>query len=242
MSVIPEGEELQILRDKVKPLIIRIRQEKKLRFNAIAMLIDVDRFLFYKWKDGTHFPNDYEIKEIVEKLEKLLEKPAADLKKAYAILINAPNIKESKTGYETKKYVSIFFDLNEKIKVYTGKVEPGNITLINGKPSIIAYKNDSVHNKNADGLIYVYDFGLEPALKYGSLVAIRRIDKKDWLPGTYYLIIYASNQVILRKLYKGENDETVTLVAENKTRFPDHTISLKKIEAIFKVEQVSFAP
>lgn len=237
MNRLLEESELQELKLKVRPLIHSIQIGKKMKVSDIAQAIGVSVWLLYKWNTGKSVPNAYVVKDIVEKLEKLLEKPAVELQNEYSSLERS-----SLVVGEVSSQVIIFLHLNEKTETYTGEHRTiGTITEVNGKKGIIAYKNDSIQFNDADGLIYTHDAGLEPNIKYGSTIAIRKINKKDYIPGYPYYIITASYQMLLRKMLP-EKKGMVKLVSEDESRIPDAPIKLSQILAIFIVQAVLFKP
>jgi transcriptional regulator with XRE-family HTH domain len=224
--------EYEELKPKVKELIDRIRKEKNLNITEIAAAIQIDKESFYKWASGKNFPKKKDIKSVLENLE--------DVLKQYPLPESLSVVEDKFPGYEKKKrLVSIFFGPDEKTALYTGEQRVGTIAEVNGKPAIIAYQNDSVLYDAADGLIPMHDAGMEPDIKRGSSVAIRKIDIMDCLPGYTYCIIDKSNQIVLRKLLKKE-DEMFKLVSENENNFPDITIELSRISAIFRASAVLF--
>jgi hypothetical protein len=233
MNALNESE-LQKLKASVKPLIENIRRSKGMTIKEIASAIGYKEKLasFYKWAayEG-YVPNNYEIKVVVERLEKLLERFDSD-----TLTLKEDDIKIT-------EQVTIYFDANKKTEIYTGEDRATGVILnIKGYQAIIAYQNNTSLNRNADGLIYLHDAGVTPYIKYGSLIAIRKINKEDWRPGYYYLVIDTSDQMFARKLFAGENKEEVRLVSENVNNYPDFTLSLNKIVALFRIEKVTADP
>lgn len=222
--------ELRVLQAKVKPLIEELRRSKKLTIKEIASAIGYERKIasVYKWATyGNYVPNSYEIQDVVEKMERLLERFDPD----------------AENDIKTTEQVSIYFDTNKKTETYTGEDRATGVILnVNGYQAILAYQNNTSLNRNADGLIYLHDTGVTPFIKYGSLIAIRKINKEDWRPGYYYLVIDTSDQMFARKLFAGENKEEVRLVSEDAHNYPDFTLTLNKIVALFRIEKVTVDP
>jgi hypothetical protein len=144
---------------------------------------------------------------------------------------------------DTSALVSIFFDTDKKNETYSGEERAiGVIVNINGHQAIIAYINSTSLNRNADGLIYLHDAAVEPTLKYGSIIAIRKIKKDDWRPGYFYLIIDTSEQLFVRKIINGNSDDEVILISENEIRYVNFSLPLSKIIAMFRVEKMTVDP
>ena len=231
---------LEKLRARVKPLVDEIRRVKKMKIIEIAHALGYKDKLasFYKWaRYEDHFPNDFEVQDVVEKLEKLLESTPVE---AFATEEDKLFINYCK---KITVLVSIFIDEEKRIEIYSGEERATGVILhVKGHQAIIAYLNNTSLNRNADGLIYLQDAATEPTLKYGSLIAIRKINKEDWRPGYFYLIIDTSEQLFVRKIIEGKNDDEVILISENEKRYPNFRLSLNKIVAMFRVEKMTVDP
>jgi hypothetical protein len=231
---------LEELRAKVKPLIDEIRRKKRMKINEIAYALgyEVKLASFYKWaRTENHFPNDFEILDLVEKLEKLLKSSDKET-------VSTEEVKLF-LNYSKKitVLVSIFLNADKKNEIYSGEERATGVILnANGYQAIIAYYNNTSLNRNADGLIYLHDAAAEPTLKYGSIIAIRKIKKEDWRPGYFYLIIDTSEQLFVRKIMEGNSDDEVILISENEKRYPNFRLPLSKIVAMFRVEKMTVDP
>lgn len=233
-----EKLELKKLKLKIQPLIERLKKEKGMTAQEIAYILGKSKHVVDKYAQGKNFPVNKEVKNVVKLLENRLgpidQMPSEPAPPPEKRLTNEENINYGKTV----SLVSIFFDQDVKPEIYKGDQRIiGTITKVNEKPALIAYQNDSALFKNADGLIYIKDRGLEPRIKYDSLITLRKINKQAWRPGYDYLVIDTSEQVFIRKLFKGKNDEEVRLVSEDQSNYPDFTLELSQIAALLRVEK-----
>lgn len=247
---------------KVKPLILRLNEEYSVNFNRIAEIAGVEYYNIIDWKDGRSSPRN-NAENIVLKLEKELE--YLEFSKSVTVIspIELESLESGNSeiilsrkevaslAYDNKvmksRLVIIYLDLKKKTEPYTGESRKiGAIGEQNGNDGIIAYANDSVQYGDADGLIYLDDASLDPYIKAGWVIAIKKIDKTEWDQGYYYYIIGTTGNRYMRRLFeeKGENieDKKVKLISYDENRFPAITLPLNKINAIFKVEKIIFKP
>ena len=240
MSELSESE-LEELQRRVKPLIQYLINEKRLTITKVAILLGISYSLCHKLEAGTIFPPIKKTINIVEKLEKASKKSIAELNEEITELEKLTKAEDPKKDYETKKYVSIFFNFNEKTITYKGRKTVGEYIGIKGKPAIIAYSSDC---EEADGEIIAQDESMSPSIKRGSLIIIKKIDKiiTDFRPGFTYCIIDNRYQMHLRKLFI-ENDTTVRLEAYNETGLQNFTLNLNQIFVIFRIiKAVNYNP
>jgi hypothetical protein len=242
MNGLPEGLELEEFKLKVPILIHRINQEKELDFNEIAKIIGEGGkkiSKFYKWKDSVSSPKANKIRGVVEKLEKLLEKSISELQKEYPFLKRFSTVDELEKKYAKKKssLVIIYLDFNSKTEIYKGEpILIGGIVEQKGKKGILAYKNDSTQFGDADGLIYMLDPGMESLIKYGSRIALKKINIMDCQPGYFYYIIDRSGEPYFRKLITIEGGKFI-FISDNESRIE---LESSQIVAIFRAKMITY--
>jgi hypothetical protein len=234
-----ERSELQSLKLKVKPLILRLYNEKSLTFNQIARAIHVNYDAVVKWKEGISVPRNNIVKKVVESLEKLLEELEYENQ---ATILPPEKLRDLVHGYKHMRpgLVITYFDSEKKTESYTGEIRKiGAIVEVNGSKAIIAYPNDSILYEDAEGLIPVHDPGSE---NDGSIIAMKRIDIKKCQPGFRYFIIDRSNQNFFRTLYNTEDDFKYRLVSDHPNRYPDVFLHNDELAVIFRVITILSKP
>jgi len=239
--------EIERLKLEIAPKINRINAKYGMDFNDIADYLEITAAVIYKWKDQSSFPRDNQVKSYMEKLENLefglqTGKESLGGKK---IDQREDHVITELENYYPKRLVSIYFDDDDETQSYTEDIrEIGTFTEINGKTAFIAQENISAKWGEADGDIYIHDEGMEPSIKRGSKIVIKKINKtvSEIRPGFTYCIIDSNYQILLRKLYI-ENDTTVKLVSQSEIKFPNFNLRLDQILVIFRVvKAINFNP
>lgn len=231
-----EESELQELKLKVRPLILQIYKEKKMKYNAIAKAIGASVWLVYKWKEGgKNVPNDNDTKDIVDKLENLLEKKEFEKQNKSEELEEILLKEEPSFEIGSSKLICMFLDSDGKTAIYKGDLTKlGRVTEVEGKKAFIIYEIVSTKEGVTNWVINIHDESMAPTIHRGSVIAIDKINVSDFKPGYTYCIIDSTYQVHLRKVFI-ENETTVKLASLNEINFPHFKLELTKIRAIFRV-------
>jgi transcriptional regulator with XRE-family HTH domain len=210
----------------------KFRKAKRIIMAEIADATGISVTNLYKWEAGVK-PRDYNLyrrlEEYLDKMEKVPDIVLSDAKANY--LDGRGNVAAS--------LISISLTNDEEPQLYTkDDVNAGTITIINGKPVLIAYRNDSLAFNEADGLITVHDDCAEPKIKSGSLITIKRLKHtlEGYWAGCYYLVIDKCYNKFLRRLFPVK-DKSILLLSENPTKYPDIQVDMDDLLVIFKVEK-----
>jgi len=187
---------------------------------------------FNKCAQGIRFPKflNSKISAVLEKLEQGAKNP--DLIREFI---------ESMTKEENKSYkkppksylVWIPFDLNLPVADYNGINPPLSFIQMGEQKGIVTFRNTSKYN--ADGEIYIDHIGMATDIEPGTRIALRRINKMDWQPDRYYLIVDASGQPSIWELLAGDDEKTVRCVSTNPLESRHKVLQLDRIEAIFSI-------
>ena len=192
----------------------------------------------YKWKDASNPRDHKEYEMMVKKLDDLLagtsETRSEDPRRNYII--------QSQSDAQPAKplMVSIHLSEDDDTSAYTDeKAVPGNVITINGKPALIAYSNNLPLLGEVDGLISVTGESMEPRYKSGYWIAIKKLKFIRMITaGDYYYIIDKNEKGFLRKVRPSGENNSITLIPENHTSYPEITYKLEDILAIFSIESV----
>ncbi|OQP44247.1 hypothetical protein A4H97_33380 [Niastella yeongjuensis] len=187
---------------------------------------------FSKCAKYNYFPKflTSKIDTVGEKLEQVAKNP--DLIRAF----KESKEENEKWGFEnpSKSFlVWIPLDLAIPVADYRGTNSPLSFTQIGERKGIVAFRNSSKHE--ADGEIYIDHIGMATDLEPGSRIAIKRINKIDWQTDRYYLIIDISDQVSIRELLPGDDNETIKYVSTRNPDGPHMELLLDRIVAIFSL-------
>jgi hypothetical protein len=217
---------------RIRVILEELINEKRLQKNKIAGYLGLEKrqyWAFYKFLNGDSFPRYLEpfTGTLLEKLRNLLESPEL-------IQTKQPDAQEDSKGYEmtaTSFLVWIPLDLNMPVVDYNGTKPPLSLTQMADKMGIVTFRSTSKYD--ADGELYIDHIGMATDIEPGTRIAIRRIDKIDWQPDRYYVIIDASGQISVRELLPGDDEKTVRYVSTGFPEGPHRILQLERIEAIF---------
>jgi hypothetical protein len=218
---------------KIREITDELIHSKNVKISELAYYLQLDErrhSSFYKFLRGGHFPKFLYpiIGKILEKLNKLVENPD--------LLMPKQIWEEENSGYDAKqisRWVWIPFDLKLPIADYDGNKPPLSVITMGTKKGIIAFRNTSKYD--ADGELYIDHIGMATGIEPGTKIAIKRIDKTDWRPDRYYLIIDASGQISIWELRPGEDKKTVRYVSTSSPEGPHMELPLERIVAIFSL-------
>ncbi len=198
-----------------------------LRINSLkqkdaAELLGVTAQTFNNWMFRKVFP-DY---EQLKKLAKILKVDADEL-------IDAREAKDPKADYFSAAKSGAF----DTIPFYTNEINSDRIEF--WKNETIEEPKDFIHlpGLKADFIFPFYGSGMEPIIKNGDWVALRRITDFSFFNFGQIHLIITKEQAIIRSIRKGPKKNTLLLTAENS--FNDEIeINTKSIEALFIVVTV----
>jgi hypothetical protein len=213
------------LQDKIK----LVMERTGMKAADIAYATGLSRESMYKWMKGTR-PNDVVVYDKLESfLDGILER----------VSDNAASIKYNAFLEKTATLKVPLKHPGKGVPLTTTIASPGTIAIINDEPQLIVYRIDSPFFGEVEGLIEMIGESMEPTLKNGSMIAIARLKNPEILNwGKHYFIIDKNWEGIVRRVYPGETENTIQLVADNEDqrKFPPITRSLDQIEAIFQVK------
>jgi hypothetical protein len=220
---------------KITKILKELIEVKKVKKNKIASYLGLEKqqySSFYKYISGGPFPKYFQkpTAKILDKLVKLLDNP-------YLLQrLKEPWMEEEYRGYGTpprSSLVWIPFDLKLPIADYNGINPPLSIIQMENLKGIIANRNASKYD--ADGEIYIDHIGMMTYIEPGTRIAIKRINKMDWRPDRYYVIVDASGQISIWELLPGDNEKTVRYVSTSAPEGPHMILPLERIVAIFSI-------
>jgi len=217
------------IREKTNELI----HNKNVRISELAYYLQLEErqhSSFYKFLRGGPFPKFLHsiTGKMLEKLNNLVENPN--------LLMSKQLWEEESSGYSIapiSRWVWIPFDLKLPVADYNGIKPPLSVIPMGTKKGIVAFRNTSKYD--ADGELYIDHIGMATGIEPGTKIAIKRIDKTDWRPDRYYLIIDASGQISIWELRPGDNKTTVRYVSTSSPEGPHMELPLERIVALFSL-------
>ena len=227
-----DKQDLEKLKSEVRPLIHRLKKEKGMKIKEIAVALDMNKSkdAVNKWSQGGSFPKNKDVAIVVIKLKKLLITPD------HLRTLKGPKTEEDNDSYGMPPesfWVWIPFDLELPVVDYNGIKRPISIVQLEEKKGIVTFRSTSEYD--AEGEIYIDHIGMATDIEPGTKIAIRRINKMDWQPDRYYLIIDASRQPGIWELLAGDDEKTVRCVSTNPLEGIHRVLLLERIEAIFAI-------
>lgn len=172
--------------------------------------------------------------EVIKNLELLLENPA---------LINTSKefmLENEKESYENSDstYVCLPLDSQKSKRPYTMGEDPGSVVeMTKGKWGLVVFRD-----KSAEGWLKIEDVINVTDIPAGTKLFLRRINKKNWQPDCYHLIIDASYQVSVRELLLGEKEGIVEYIPINSPEGRRMELPLSEIKAILTIEWAKYKP
>jgi phage repressor protein C with HTH and peptisase S24 domain len=200
------------------------REQTKIKMPAIAALTGIAKETLYKWEKGTK-PSDindyFRLKSYLDKMENKLEEEQLDM--------------------EYRKPATLRLPLNRDraaIPQTDGKAAAGTILFANDEPELIVDRINAPFLGPVEGIVEVSGESMAPTFTNGCRVAITRLNNYrilDW--GWHYYIIDKNWQGYVRRVYPGETESSLCLVADNpnQDKFPPIQRQWEHIEAIFRV-------
>lgn len=191
---------------------------------AIATYTGIAKETLYKWEKGTK-PSDindyFRLKAYLDKMENKLEEEQLEL--------------------EYQKPATLRLPLNHNrlpVPQTDGKAAAGTVTFHNDEPELIVDRINAPFLGTVEGVVEVTGESMAPTFSNGCRVGIIRLHNYrilDW--GLYYYIIDKNWQGSVRRIYQGETESSLCLVADNpnQDKFPPIQRQWDHIEAIFRV-------
>jgi len=213
------------LQEKIK----LVMQRTGMKAADLAYATGLPRVSMYKWMKGTR-PNNAIVYDKLESfLDGILEKISDDTAPVrYTTFLEKASTLKIPLKHSGKA-----------VPLTTAIASPGSIVVVNGEPQLILDRIDAPILGEVEGLIEVIGEGMAPTFTNGCRVAISRLKNPEILNwGYYYFIVDKSWRGIVRRIYPGETENTIQLIADNEDqrKFPPITRSLDQIEAIFQVK------
>lgn len=229
-------EDLQAKQDRFRQLLRTIAN-----YNTDISIPDIVLYLEYKEEQvssfnkcaqGKPFPKflNANIDLLLNKLEEGASNP--DLIRDF----NESLIADGHKGYRRSPrpvLVWIPFDTKLSVTDFNGSKQPISFTEIQGQMGIVAYRSTS--RSHADGDVFVHQVGMTADLEPGMRIAIKRIDKLEWRTDRYYLIVEASEQMHIRALLPGDDENTVKYASTTVPGSPYTILPLNKIVVLFSI-------
>jgi phage repressor protein C with HTH and peptisase S24 domain len=231
-------------------------EQRGIKYTDIAQATKIPVKSLYQWKNGTK-PSDSAKKErlnkylneilgLTDELSAITEEivtPTKErrIRKEGKVLESIMEYKNNINPSSKIKESLVAIDLAslEKPVLYKdGKADDGDLVLINEKIYLIAFPNDSSLYGDVDGLITVLIDNLEPHIKKGSLVSVKRefTNMETYWQGKYYLVIDKSFNKYFKQI-KREKDGSLTLKADKSTD-QDIQLSREEILICFRLVQM----
>lgn len=200
------------------------RTRTKIKMPTIAYHTCIAKETLYKWEKGTRPSdiNDYiKLKAYLDEMENRFEE---DLLKQ-----------------ETKKPATMQLPLvsgRSPVLQTDGQAAAGTIVLYDGEPVLIVDRINAPFLGPADGVIEITGDSMSPTFSNGYRIVITRLNEfkiLDW--GLCYYIIDNNRMGLVRRVYQGQAENWLLLVADNPNQamFPPIQRQQSDIEAIFKV-------
>jgi len=147
-------------------------------------------------------------------------------------------------NYQNTATVVLPFNPDRLATPYTeNKATAGTIIFLDQEPAIIVHRFDIPFLDYADGGIEVRGKGMEPTYPNGCIIGIIRMAHKeiiDW--GHCYFIVDKNYQGTVRRVYPGENQNSLRLVCDNNNQemFPPIQRKWDHIQTIFLIKSRIF--
>ncbi|MBO9203361.1 MULTISPECIES: XRE family transcriptional regulator [Niastella] len=211
----------------MKDIGIRLREYRSrsnTKMPAIASSTGIAKETLYKWEKGTKpssIEEYYKLKGYLDKMEVSLDEETFELVKQHPATLRIP-----------------LTSSGPAIPQSDGKAASGTVIFSNNEPELIVDRINAPCLGTVEGSIEVIGNSMEPTFYNGSRIAITRLsDIQSLIPGQYYYVIDTNWQGIVRRVYPGEKENSIRLVADNpdQLRHPPIEKGLDHIAAIFKV-------
>ncbi|WP_205512411.1 LexA family transcriptional regulator [Longitalea arenae] len=200
------------------------RIRSNIKMPAIAAATGIAKETLYKWEKGTRPSNlnDYfTLKQYLDRMENQLEAERLDMEDQHPATLRLPFSRHKLAVPQTD-----------------GKAAAGTVTVHNNEPELIVDRITAPFLGAVEGVIEVTGESMEPTFSNGSRIVIARLqDQRRLYWGLYYYVIDTNWQGIVRRVYPGDTENSIQLVADNpnQARFPPIQLQWEQVEAVFKV-------
>jgi hypothetical protein len=227
--------------NKIKEIAIHLIDNEILKISQIANYLKIGKqqqSSFYKFiKGGFSCPKSIaaQAKQILVTMTQLLDDPDLAIRKE--------SVKREVSKDEILPSIhTVFIPFNLKMPVVSCYNPNTPVPFIQtGNPKgIVLYNNSSRYD--ADGDIYMAQIGMATDIDPGTRFSIKRINKHEWHPDRYYVVIESSYQIGIHELIPGDDEKTVRLVSPNSPEGPHRILHLEKILALFKIVNANCIP
>jgi phage repressor protein C with HTH and peptisase S24 domain len=203
------------------------RISSNIKMPSIAAMTGIAKETLYKWEKGTRPSNleDYfKLKSYLDKMENKLEVQRLNMEDLKPATLRLP------------------FDHNKQaVPQIDGRSAAGTVTFLDNEPELIVDRISAPVLGPVEGIIEVTGESMAPTFSNGCRVAIARLhDHRRLYWGQYYYVIDTNWQGIVRRVYEGEREKSIQLVADNpnQAKFPPVQLQWEQVEAVFKIMAV----
>jgi len=222
-----------VIKETLQEKIKKVMQKTGMTVVDLAYATGLPRENMYKWFRGTR-PSDSMVYKKLENyldsvLERIADEPAAE-----------GNPGRFDDLFEKTATLKVPLKaVGKAVPQTNAKAAAGTITVVNNEPQLIVDRIDAPFLGEVEGVIEIIGDSMAPTFKNGCRVAIARLKNPmllDW--GEYYFVIDKNWQGAVRRIYPGELENSIQLLAdnENQEKFPPITKKWEQIEAIFKIK------
>ncbi|WP_207515003.1 LexA family transcriptional regulator [Longitalea luteola] len=200
------------------------RQRSNIKMPAIAAATGLAKETLYKWEKGTRPSNlnDYfKLKAYLDKMEHQLEINRLDMEDQKPATMRLPFSRDKLAVPQTD-----------------GKAAAGTVTVHNNEPELIVDRITAPFLGAVEGVVEVTGESMEPTFRNGCRIAVSRLyDNRIIEPGKYYYIIDYNYHGLVRRVYVGEDENSIKLISDNadQIRYPPIERNWQQIAGIFKV-------
>ena len=206
---------------------IRLREfriRSKIKMPAIAAVTGIAKETMYKWEKGTKPSDLNEYFKLKMYLDRMENKQEAELQE-----------------FENQKPATLRLPFNHKrlaIPQIDGRAASGSVIFTDNEPELIVDRINAPFLGLVEGAIEITGSSMEPTFPNGCRVIITRLNNIRSLSiSKYYFIIDTNWQGIVRRVYQGNEANSIRLVSDNpdQLKYPPIEKSMDQIEAIFLV-------
>ena len=202
------------------------RKQNNIKMPVIEKATGVNRATMYKWEQGTKPGNINDFLAVKAYLDEMQFGLMAD-----------------EASLHAERPLTKSLPLNPSLSAKTqtdSKVAAGTVITKNNELELVV---DYIYAPSLgviEGLIEVIGDSMEPFLKSGYRVGIRRLLSGETLSwGSLFFIIDSNHHCLLRRIYAGDSSEDLLLVSENPQKYPSINWNKDQIKSIFKVVTIT---
>ena len=210
--------------DNIGQILKAFREKTKIKMPEIAISTGIPKETLYKWEKGKacrDFNRYNKLKSYLDKKGILHE--------------------EEQLNLEIKKTATLYLPFDSKRPAtpqIDGALAAGTIDFFIEEPVIVVERINAAFLGAIEGLIEVTENSMEPTYANGCRIGICRLNDiriLDW--GYCYYFIDKKWKGIIRRVYQGETEHSIQLVADNpdKDKFPTIQQPWDQIATVFQI-------